>query len=734
MSRTLAKQTEMPKLPLLKEADEVGQAPTQAKVAGPELRQHQRQTLRFQVSLQGGNGEVRGATENISVGGLRMICQNDLQLGAPLALEFSFGDTCYLNLCGQVTYCKAKESQGPPIYAVGIKFSTIRPLEAKILSSAIEELKQNIAAQEHSVVRIVVADDSLALEAGSLLFKTEQTIVERLDRLARESRPASQTSWQKSSSLIGLPTYKLLLNGEDVDTYKYRYFPYAEKLITDYKTVAQILRQLRTGQNPEGYQEYIFARYCVAGTETNLRAMEAAQRASKDFRYFPIGKRLKILTDIYELLLAHKERLIELMIIEGHPRRLAEWEFLGMEQAYRKQSLDFYKQHLTKQIALTGEEESYWKRNPDGVVCVSPPRNAPCGSSLIAGFALLAGNTLIVKPPLRSPISTIFLWKNIVHEALKMNDAPPGTLNIVIGNSESIVDEWIASPYVNDILFIGDSKIGLDVGNRAYANGKKPILELSGNDMMFVWKDATIDDAVQSLLDGFLGSTQICMVPKKAFIHEDIFNEFQAAFVAGVKKLKIGLPSDPEVSLSPVIKIGEFYEFLDDALHLGAELLCGGIRVDHLGIPDEQGRFIRPTVLKIEDSATANQMRCIKEENFFPLMPLVKVTANVDGHPDFRDKMIFEKMLDVANNNEYGLRISAWATAPFYIQKFMDQMHNSGLLRINCRHVGFSAYLPTHGGTRKSGGPHGEMNYMWQKTTHLQGVSLKRMQPNKRDG
>ena len=269
MSRTLAKRIEMPKLPLLKEADDIGQASTRAKVAGPELRQFQRQTLRFQVSLQGGNGEVHGATENISVGGLRVICQNDLQLGSPLALEFSFGETCYLNLCGQVTYCKAKESQGPSTYAVGIKFSTIRPLEAKILSSAIEELKQNIVAQEHSV-------DSLALEAGSLLFKTEQTMVDRLDRLAREPRSAARTKREEPSSLIGLPIFKLLVDGEDLDTYKYRYFPYAEKLITDYKTVAGILRQLKKGENPAGHKEYIFARYCVGGTETNLRAMEAA--------------------------------------------------------------------------------------------------------------------------------------------------------------------------------------------------------------------------------------------------------------------------------------------------------------------------------------------------------------------------------------------------------------------------------------------------------------------------
>ncbi len=260
------------------------------------------------------------------------------------------------------------------------------------------------------------------------------------------------------SSLIALPTFTLLIDGEERDTYKYRYFPHAEKLITDYKTVTKVLKQLKLGEIPANHKDYIFARYCVGTTETNLEAMEAAHRASKEFREFPLEKRLQILLDIYELMLVHKEKLIELMMVEGHPRGLAEWEFLGMERSIRKETLEFYTTQINRQVAVDGDEVMFWRRKPDGVVCVSPPKNAPSSASFIAVLALLGGNTLIVKPPLRSPISTLFLWKNVVNEALKLNGAPPGTLNLVIGNSESIMDEWIASPYVNDILFIGDTQ------------------------------------------------------------------------------------------------------------------------------------------------------------------------------------------------------------------------------------------------------------------------------------
>jgi acyl-CoA reductase-like NAD-dependent aldehyde dehydrogenase len=272
----------------------------------------------------------------------------------------------------------------------------------------------------------------------------------------------------------------------------------------------------------------------------------------------------------------------------------------------------------------------------------------------------------------------------------------------------------------------------LAIGSRAFQNGKKPILELSGNDMMFIWKDAVVHEAVRSLLDGFMGSTQICMVPKKAFIHEELYESFQSAFLSEIKTLRVGLPSDPNVSLSPVIKIPEFFEFLEDALAKGAELLCGGYRVDYMGQPDRHGQFLAPTVVRIKDLSKAYQMKCMREENFFPLIPLIRVTADYNGtEKSNKDMAIFKKMVHIANNNEYGLRISAWVTSPFYASRFSEQIQNSGLLRINSRHVGFPPFLATHGGTGKSGGPFGELNYVWQKTTHLQGVSLTRIK--KRD-
>ena len=523
--------------------------------------------------------------------------------------------------------------------------------------------------------------------------------------------------------------YTLLLNGVNLDTGIYEYFPFADKAISEFRNSYKMILSLKKEIIPEKVNEYIYARYCIGGVETNKNAIEAAYKASREFRYFPVSKRRKILGDIYKYYQFHKDKIIELLVIEGHPRKLAEWEFSGMERAYNKESLDLFKDELWKEIGRNENETAYWARKPDGVVCVSPPKNAAASNSMLAGFVFLGGNTLIIKPPLRSPISTIFLWKEVVNRALTENGAPPGTLNIVLGNSKEIMQEWLASPLVNDIMYFGDSTTGLEIGRKCFEHGKKPILELSGNDLLLIWKTCDLEKAIESSLDAFLGSTQICMVPKVIVIHEDIYDAFMKGFIPKVKALKYGLPSDPETCLTPVVKIDTYFEFLNDALAQGAKMVCGGERVDYKGTVVKNGSYIQPTVVTIENDTNVWNIKCVKEENFFPLLPIIKVKATGSSKLD-KDETIFKKMVDLANANEYGLRTSVWVSAFQYVRKFIRYLDNSGLLRINSRHVDFSYYLSTHGGTGRTGGPFGEMNYVWQKTTHLQGISLTREKSN----
>ena len=526
-----------------------------------------------------------------------------------------------------------------------------------------------------------------------------------------------------------METFTLLINGKDIDTGNYEYFPYASKAISDFKTTRGIIKELKKGGLPVDTDKYIYAKCCIADEKICQDAINSAYKASKIFKHFPLNKRHKIMHDIYDLLMKHKDQIIKLFIIEGHPLKLAEWEFEGMKKGFTKKMADVCKKEIWKKITRVGNETIHIIRKADGVICLNPPKNAPASNSFVAAGALFVGNTIIVKPPLRTPVTTMYIWKNVINEALKRNGAPDGCINIILGNSNNILEKWLESPLINDIFHFGASEKGIEIGQRAYLAGKKPILELSGNDLLFIWKDADIKRATRSLMDAFLGSTQICMVPKNAIIHEDIFDDICGEMLKQVKLLKLGLPDDPDTDLLPVIKILQYFEFLEDAKARGGKVLCGGHRINLEGKEDERGIYIEPTLIAIDNEKIGHDMLCIKEENFFPLLPLLKVTSEpiLDQHKKMsKDDIIFSKMVDISEKNDYGLRISAWVKSRKYIDRFMKEIDNSGLLRINSRHIDFSLYIATHGGTKKSGGPFGEMNYIWIRTSHLQGISVSK--------
>jgi acyl-CoA reductase-like NAD-dependent aldehyde dehydrogenase len=291
-------------------------------------------------------------------------------------------------------------------------------------------------------------------------------------------------------------------------------------------------------------------------------------------------------------------------------------------------------------------------------------------------------------------------------------------MNLVCGYSKQILRGWVESPLVDDIMFFGDSRVGLKFGQECTARGKKPILELSGNDAFVVWRDADLERAAQTLIEAFYGSSQICMVPKQAVLHPAIADDFVERFLAEVARIRPRYLSEPDAVLSPVLKMDRFFDYLGEARQHGAELLCGGARVDVEGTPAPDGLFLEPTVLRIDGLAGARDLQCVAEETFFPLLPLV-VAREAPG-----DAELLEQVLDWIDANPYGLRNSVWATDPDVIDAFATGIRNGGLLTFNGSHVGVAPYLATHGGTGLSGGPFGELHYPLFRSSHLQGITF----------
>jgi acyl-CoA reductase-like NAD-dependent aldehyde dehydrogenase len=512
-------------------------------------------------------------------------------------------------------------------------------------------------------------------------------------------------------------SFPLHVGGEDRDGVGWRYVMSADAMIANPRKSFAVKRALELGREVQADDLTLVAGRCAFGEDQdNLDALQAAAQASRQLRLVPLATRREIGYSMHAQIDEHAGEIIEVLVAEGHPRRLAEWEVDGMLQATSRPSVDWAFEQIS-QTFEDGERRMLLTRKPDGVVCINPPQNAAGANSALGIMALLAGNALVVKAPKTAPLGVMHFFREIILPVLQQHGAPPGTLNIISGYSKRILNTWLQSPLVNDIMFFGDSTAGLRLGQECVNRGKKPILELAGNDGFLVWRDADLDAAAEALTESFYGSSQICMVPKQAVLHPAIAAEFTSLFLAKVANIKPAYPSDPDAVLSPVLKIDKFYDFLGEARQAGCEVLCGGDRIDVDGERALDGAFVAPTVVQVRGLDAARRLRCVREETFFPLLPLV-IAEEQD------DAALLEQVLEWMDQNPYGLRNSVWASDPAVIDTFARGLNNGGLLKVNDSHIGFVKYLATHGGTGRTGGPFGELHYPMFRTSHLQGISI----------
>lgn len=280
------------------------------------------------------------------------------------------------------------------------------------------------------------------------------------------------------------------------------------------------------------------------------------------------------------------------------------------------------------------------------------------------------------------------------------------------------MERWLDSPLVDDIFFFGGSERGIKIGVDAVARGKKPVLELAGNDGCVVWKDADLDLAAEALTESFFGSGQICMVPKYAVAHPAIAEQLLERLASLAAKIRPGYPEDPDVLLSPVLRSDDYFQYLDEATTSGADVVTGGHRMEVDGTTSSTGPFLAPTILRVDGLAGARELAAVREETFFPLLPVVVPVADDD------DELLLDQVIAFVNGNKYGLRNSLWTTDPAVIDAMASRVTNGGLLKVNDSHIGFVPCLSTHGGTGLTGGPFGELNYPLLRTSHLQGISI----------
>ena len=510
--------------------------------------------------------------------------------------------------------------------------------------------------------------------------------------------------------------YGSWIAGHDVAGDRHVHTIAAGDVLRDPFGALRLRRDLDRGKDPDTTGVRVLGRVALAGPEQVEAATAAARDALDEWSGRDLADRLAFGHAVGAELHARRHEFVDLLVGEGHPRRLARWETSGFLTAMGRPSLE----------TVRGLMDTTWERGgrtvrlvrkADGVVGVVPPQNAAASTSLLGVGALMGGNTVVVKVPRSSPLATTWVWREVVAVVLEKFGAPAGALNLVCSAPQPVLASWLDPVTgVDDVLFVGGSRRGLEIGRRAHDAGKKPVLELAGNDTLVVWTGADPALAARAAAECFLGSAQICMVPKRVVVHPDVADAFTAELLEVVATLRPGDPDDEDTVLSPVLDPTGFREVLDEALAAGGELLHGGRRLGVDGEPDDLGVFLEPTVVRLHRrDGVVPALRAVDEETFFPLLPVVVWGTGPDEDAT-------ASVLRFVEDNAYGLRNSLWTSDPDVVAGF-SRLRGGGILKVNDSHVGFAPHLPTHGGTGLTGGPFGEANYPVLRTTHLQAVS-----------
>ncbi|MFF0630157.1 aldehyde dehydrogenase family protein [Streptomyces sp. NPDC004296] len=512
-------------------------------------------------------------------------------------------------------------------------------------------------------------------------------------------------------------TYPSYVDGRDIPSDSYVYTVTTSSILDDVFASLTLKRQLERGRlDVFAATDFVVGRCAVADERTVAVATTAAAAAAPRWARTPLATRMEVGAGIRRRLRQRHASFVELLTAEGTPRALAEWQVAGLLEIFSEETLGWCADQMRQDIEHNGRTMML-RRVPDGVVAVNPPQNAPASSALFGVLPLLAGNTVVLRAPRSAPLGVMFAMRELVVPALDEIGAPPGTFNVFCARPGPVIQSWLDSEDISDIFYTGGVSRGLELERECVARGKKPILELAGNDCVLVWRDADLMAAAEAISECFFGSGQICMVPNQVLVHPEVADELLERLRQITARIRPGLPEDPGALLSPVLRSERFFDYVRDAIDKGATVIHGARRLETDGTPSDTGLFLEPTVLRFDGLEKCREAEAVREETFFPLLPVVVPEAAPDED-------VLAAMLDYVNDNPYGLRNSLWAADETVIGAFVEQVANGGLLKVNDSHIGFLPFMPTHGGTGRTGGAFGEANYPMLRTTHLQGVSI----------
>ncbi|MBY8886100.1 aldehyde dehydrogenase family protein [Streptomyces sp. PTM05] len=491
----------------------------------------------------------------------------------------------------------------------------------------------------------------------------------------------------------------------------------ASALVDDPLGATAYLRSLNAGSmSPQELPEVVLGRCALASGAQMEQALREASLAAPTWAAVPFEERSRFAALFRKAFTEHAPELVRLLVGEGHPLRLAMSEVSNILAFFSPETTGWCARQMHTEIA-DGRRRLVLRRQPDGVVCVQPPQNTPLVSVAAALQAVIAGNCLVFRLSRQAPLAAMYLVQRVAGPVLAALGAPAGVLSALCGEPAATLRTWLDSPLVDDLFYFGDSTRGLRLEADCLARGKKPVLELAGNDVVVVWRDADLDRAVEALSESFYAAGQICCAPNLVVVHPAVADVLLHRLLQAVSGIRPGYPEDPEVVLVPSFSSAGYDRALADARGQGAHVLCGGRHLDVHGEERDTGVFLEPALVRVDGFEKAGRLRSVQDETFFPLLTVIVPDPRGDGSA-------LDGVLAFAGANPHGLRCSLWSADAQVHEQFMRRVTRYGQLRINDSHLVCGPYLSNHGGTGRSGGAFGEANYPMLRTSHLQTVSV----------
>ena len=403
----------------------------------------------------------------------------------------------------------------------------------------------------------------------------------------------------------------------------------------------------------------------LAEAEDALAAAVAAYDSGRGvWPTMTVAERIACMQDFAKQMVARRREVVELLMWEiGKSFADSEKEF-DRTVDYIRATIDALRDldNNSSRFVVAEGTIGQIRRTPLGVVLCMGPYNYPLNETFATLIpALIMGNTLLFKPPrfgvlLFAPLLEAFA-----------SAFPKGVINTVYGKGQEVVPYLLGSGKVNTLTLIGSSNVADHLKKlHPKTNRLRAILGLDAKNAAIVLADADLDLAVKECLLGALSfNGQRCTALKMLMVDSAVVDEFLRRFVAELAKLKVGMPWEAGVNITPLPepdKTAYMRQCVDDAVAKGARVVNegGGAYCD---------TFFYPAVVY----PVREGMKLYREEQFGPVVPVMP----------FDD---LETALDYVITSEHGQQVSIFSSSPERIGTLVDPLVNQVCrVNINCQ-------------------------------------------------